>query len=46
MSYGSHSGVKCAYTGHLATLISFYKRVIYKCHEEMKLLCIYFVYTE
>lgn len=33
MSYESHFGVKCAYAGHLATLISFYKRVIYNCHD-------------
>lgn len=33
MSYVSHFGVKCAYMGHLATLISFCRRVIYKCHD-------------
>lgn len=52
MSYGSHFRVKCAYAGHLATLISFYKRVIYKCHglwrNEIALytLCLYRVHSQ
>lgn len=52
MSYGSHFGVKCAYAGHLATLISLYRRVIYKCHDlwrnEIALytLCLYRVHSQ
>lgn len=52
MSYGSHFRVKCAYAGHLATLISFYKRVIYKRHDlwrnEMALcsLCLYRAHSQ
>lgn len=52
MSYVSHFGVKCTYMGHLATLISFCRRVIYKCHDLQRneiglhTLCLYRINLE